>query len=184
MNNNDIYNSTKNFFKYNKEYIYGTKREYKTVEKEYDYDSQNRYDKNDKSSFIDKHYGKKYNYNSKYKNNDYNANKNTLSYNTREFIDDEKKYNNKNNKYKIEYKRFTQEEEIKEKNDEVISKPQFFNSKIGNNEETQMNHQKYIKTEDFIKIDNLVNAINNIVKDTYIYLKNKLIKILKINMAH
>jgi len=175
--NNDIYNSSKDFFKYNKEYNYDSKREYKTVEKEYDYDNQNRYDKKtDRSSFVDKHYGKKYNYNSKYKNNDYNTNKNTLSYSTREFIEDEKKYNNKNNRYKSDYKSFNLEEEIKEKNDEVLSKPQFFNSKIGNNEVTQINQQKYIKTKDFIQIDNLINSINNIVKDTYINLKNKISK--------
>jgi len=177
--NNDNYNSNKDFFKYNKDYNYESKREYKTMEKEYDYDSQNRYDKKtDRSSFADRHYGKKYNYSSRYKNNDYSGNKNTPSYSTREFIDDDKKYNNRNNKYKKEYKGFTEaeEEEIKEKNDEVISKPQFFNSKIGNNEETQVSQQKYIKTGDFILTDNLVNAINKIVKDTYINLKKKISK--------
>ena len=170
---NDIYHSSKDFFKYNKEYNYDSKREYKTIEKEYDYDSQNRYNKKiDRNSFVDRHYGKKFNYNSKYKNNDYITNKNTFSYSTREFIDDEKKYNNINNKFKS----FIKEEENKEKNDETISKPQFFNSKMGNNDEAQMNLQKYIKTEDFIQIDNLINAINNLVKDSYINLKNKISK--------
>ena len=37
-----------------------------------------------------------------------------------------------------------------------------------------INVQKFIKTEDFIQIENLVNNINKIVKDTYINIKNKM----------
>lgn len=44
--------------------------------------------------------------------------KKAISYSTREFIDDDKKYNNKNNYYnsKQKFREFDQEEEIKEKN--------------------------------------------------------------------
>ena len=175
--NNDIYNNNKDFYKYNKEHNYESKKEYKTVEKDYDYNNQNDYDKKtDRRSFKDNNYGKKYNYSSRYKNGDYNTNKNGLSYSTREFIDDGKKYSNKNNKYKSDYKNFTKEEEIEEKSDDVLSKPQFFNSKIGNTQEAPINQQKYIKTGDFILIDNLINNINKIVKDTYISLKSKVAK--------
>ena len=174
---NDIYNSNKDFFKYNKDHNYESKRDYKTVEKEFDYNNQNDYDKKtDRRSFKDNNYGKKYNYSFRYKNGDYNTNKNGLSYSTREFIDDGKKYSNKNSKYKSEYKNFTKEEEIEEQSDNVLSKPQFFNSKRDNIQEAPIIQQKYIKTGDFILTDNLINNINKIVRDTYINLKNKVAK--------
>lgn len=163
---NDIYNNNKEYYKYNKEHNYESKKDYKTVEKEYEYDNPADYDKK-------KYYGKKYNYGSRYKN-DYNSNKN-ISYSTREFIDDDKK-NNKNPKFKSEYKQFPKDEENKEKTDENISKPLFYNSKIANTQEAPANVQKFIKTEDFIQIENLVNNINKIVRDTYISLRSKMNK--------
>ena len=163
--NSDIYNN-KDYYKYNKEHNYESKKDYKTVEKEYEYDNPADYDKK-------KYYGKKYNYGSRYKN-DYNSNKN-ISYSTREFIDDDKK-NNKNPKFKSEYKQFPKDEENKEKTDENISKPLFYNSKIANTQEAPANVQKFIKTEDFIQIENLVFNINKIVRDTYISLRSKMNK--------
>ena len=174
--NNDIYNN--DYYKY-KDHNYEQNKEYKTAEKMYDYSNQDNYDKKN-----DKYFGKKYGYNnSKYKNNDYNY-RNTLSYSTRGFYDDDKKINNKNSKYKNEFKRFgKEEEELNEKSEkEKIPRPSFYNSKINNNkvEETPVAppviQQKYIKTEDFIQIENLDNNINKIVRDTYINLKTKLNK--------
>lgn len=177
--NNDIYSNYKDHTKYNKDYNYDYKNEYKTVEKEYDFDNnKSDYKKNDRRSFADRTYAKKdSNYhNSRYKN-DYNVNKKAISYSTREFIDDDKKFNNKNNYYnsKQKYRDFGQEEEVKEKTEEVISKPQFYNSKIGNNKNAQevQNQRKYIKIADFIQIENMINNINKIVKDTYSNLKDK-----------
>ena len=172
--NSDIYNNNKDYYKY-KDHNYEQNKEYKTVEKMYEYNNQDNYDKKS-----DKYFGKKFGYNSKYKNNnDYNY-RNTLSYSTRGFFDDDKKVNSKNSKYKNEYKHNGKEEELNEKSEEEnISKPLFYNSKINNNkiEETPVapvNQQKYIKTEDFIQIENLVNNINKIVRDTYINLKSKM----------
>ena len=177
---NDIYNNNnKDYYKYNKEHNYESKKSYKTVEKEYDYDNMNDYErKSEKKNYGDKYYGKKNynNYNNNRFKNDYNF-RNTLSYSTREFNDDDKKTNNnnKNNKFKSEYKYNNKEEDVKEKTEENISKPTFYNSKINNNTQEQpIIQQKYIKTEDFIQIENLVNNINKIVKDTYINLKNKM----------
>jgi hypothetical protein len=178
--NNDIYNN-KDYYKYNKEHNYESKKSYKTVEKNYDYENQDIYDKkSDKKNFGDKYYNKKFPY--KNKNNEHNF-RSTVSYNTREFIED-KKYPNKNNKFKNEPKRFEKEEEIKERTEENISKPTFYNSKKNNNndvcksnEETRNKQQsKYIKIEDFIEIENLVNNINSIVKETYANLKSKINK--------
>ena len=176
---NDIYNNYKDHTKYNKDYNYEYKKEYKTVEKEYDYDNnKNDYKKSDRKNFADRTYGKKdSNYHSRYKS-DYNMSKKAISYSTREFIDDDKKYNNKNNYYnsKQKFREFDQEEEIKEKTEEVISKPQFYNSKIGNNKNVQeapIPQRKFIKIADFIQIENMINNINKIVKDTYTNLKDK-----------
>jgi hypothetical protein len=168
----------KDYYKY-KDHNYESKNDYKTVDKAYDYDNLDNYDKKgDKNYFGDKFHGKKYGYNNKYKNNDFNF-RNTLSYSTRGFFDDDKKVN-KSNKYKNEFKRFEKEEELNDKEEEEnISKPLFYNSKINNNnkiEEAPINQQKYIKTEDFILIENLVNNINKIVRDTYISLKAKVNK--------
>lgn len=170
---NDIYNN-KEYYKYNKENYNEAKNDYKTVEKEYD--KFNDYDrKSEKKSYGDKYYGKKNynNYNSRFKN-DYNF-RNTLSYITREFNDDNKKTNNKNNKFKSECK--YNKDEYEKEEEENISKPTFYNSKINNNsnlQEVPTNEPKYIKIEDFIQIENLVNNINKIVRDTYINLKSKM----------
>lgn len=193
--NNDDYYNGKDYYKYkkeynkdynneyNKDYDYG-KREYKTVEK-HNYENSDNYDKKfEKRSFGDSRYhnrgnrgsGRNY-YATRPKNNDYI--KNEVQYITRQFNDD-KKTNGKNNKNKSEFKHFEKEEELNEKTEEDISKPSFYNSKkINNNqiiEEAPIIQQKYIKTEDFIKIDNLVENITQIVRDTYINLKTKLNK--------
>ena len=86
--------------------------------------------------------------------------------------------NNKNNKYKKRFGKEEEEEINEKKEEENISKPLFYNSKINNNkiEEVKVNQQKYIKTEEFIQIENLVNNINKIVRDTYLSLKTKLNK--------
>lgn len=180
--NNDMYNNYKDHPKYNKDYNYEYKDYNRTVEKEYDVDNnRNDFKKNDRRNFADRTYGKKDNnyYNSRYKN-DYNTNKKVISYSTREFIDDDKKYNNNNkNSYynsKQKFRDFGKEEEIKEKTEEAISKPQFYNSKIGNNKNTQeapIIQRKFIKIVDFIQVENMINNINKIVKDTYSNLKDK-----------
>ena len=70
------------------------------------------------------------------------------------------------------------EEEIQDKEEEKITKPIFFNSKINNNnkkiEESPIEQVKSIKIEDFIQIENLVDNINAIVRDTYKNLKSTL----------
>jgi len=143
---NDIY-SNKNYSKYNKDYKYDSKKDYGG-----DYEKKNFGD--------NKYYDKKYNnYNSKYKHGD------TPSYNTREFVDDNKKYKEK----KIE-------KELKDENEENISKPSFYNSKINNNDTPPQNENKYIKTEDFIQTENLVDNIHEIVKEIYTNLKSKISK--------
>ena len=173
---NDIYNNNKEYYKYNKEHNYESKKDYKAIDKDSDYDKLNDYDrKSEKKSYGDKYYGKKNynNYNSRFKN-DYNF-RNTLSYITREFNDDNKKINNKNNKFKSEFK--YNKDEYEKEEEENISKPTFYNSKINNNanlQEVPTNEPKYIKIEDFIQIENLVNNINKIVRDTYINLKSKM----------
>jgi len=173
---NDIYNNNKEYYKYNKEHNYESKKDYKAIDKDSDYDKLNDYDrKSEKKSYGDKYYGKKSynNYNNRFKN-DYNF-RNTLSYITREFNDDNKKINNKNSKFKSEYK--YSKDEYEKEDEENISKPTFYNSKINNNanlQETPINETKYIKIEDFIQIENLVNNINKIVRDTYISLKSKM----------
>ena len=166
--NYDFYNNNnKNFYKSNKDYNnYESKNNYKTVEK-YNYD-----DNYDKKNFGDKNKGKKNGFN-KYKNNDYNNNiRSSVPYRTREFND------NKNNNYKNNFKKFEKEEEIQDKEEEKLTKPIFYNSKINNNnkiiEEAPIEQVKSIKIEDFIQIENLVDNINIIVRDTYKNLKSML----------
>ena len=101
----------------------------------------------------------KYGYNSRFS-------KNNIGYNTREFNDD----SNKDNK-NIKFKRF-KEEEIGDNKEEDIKKPLFYNSKIQGYQETP----KFIRLEDFIKFDHLKEDINELVKETYLNLKQKINK--------
>ena len=184
--NNDFYNN-KEYYKTNKDqHNYETKKEYKTVEKFYDYENTEKYDR--KNFGDNKFRGKKFGYN-KYKNNDSNL-RSTVSYSTRQFNDDNKNFGNKNYKYKNEYKKYEKEEEINEKDKEVskeeenIAKPSFYNSKKNYNNIDEVpkplsppiKKGKFLKTEEFIKMENIEEIINKIVKDSYTRLKSMLNK--------
>jgi hypothetical protein len=134
------------------------------------------------SYILSEHFKKQKGYTIDSLENIYDENQNIYDvYNEKIYYDS----NNNHNTNTYNNFNFLNEYKNKRKEEEKLTKPRFYNSKINTNnnninnninkiEEAPIDKIKYIKIEDFIQIENLVDNINIIVRDTYKNLKSML----------